>query len=418
MEIKYPKYRWFVMLTMFLATVGQGMILISPSPLVGPISEQLNISLGQTTGLLMVTFNLFVALSGIAGGMIVDKIGLPKTYIISLILMIVGALLMPLAGTSVAAIVALRVLQGIGAGPVIATIAKVAADWFPVSERGIVTGTQGAALSLGIALGFAVGPKIFIATGQWHLAVAGMSVVSIVALIFSIIFAFGPKPIINAAAEQNFEALEESGKLFRLAIKQPAFLAGATGSFALSWVQQAYNDLTPGNIAVDPPIGLGLGPIVSGQIMAVYQLAFMIGSFACGFILYKIFKGKANHLAMLAFLITAVFCLSVMIPGVKGNQTVLTVCLIIAGFFMSMPNPSIMAFISTAYPESITGRVGGTSLGISIFGGTIGVAVGSVALHTTGMYKISIIIVGIVAVLGAISSMGLKVPQIFAKQTD
>ena len=418
MGTKYPKYRWFVMLTMFLATVGQGMVLISPSPLVGPISEQLKISLGQTTGLLMVTFNLFVALSGIAGGMIVDKIGLPKTYIISLILMIVGALLMPLAGTSVAVIVALRVIQGIGAGPVIATIAKVAADWFPVTERGIVTGAQGAALSLGIALGFAVGPKIFLATGQWQLAVAGMSVVSVVALIFSIIFAFGPKPIVNAEAEQNLEVLSENGKVFQLAVKQRAFFAGVTGSFALSWVQQAYNDLTPGNIAVDPPIGLGLGPIVSGQIMAVYQLAFMIGSFACGFILYKIFKGKTNYLAMSAFLITAIFCLSVLLPGVKSNQTVLTVCLIIAGFFMSMPNPSIMAFIATAYPESVTGRVGGTSLGISIFGGTIGVAIGSVALHTTGMYQISIIIVGIVAVLGAISSMGLKVPQVFAKKVD
>ena len=416
MEMNYPKYRWFVLVTMFFATVGQGMVLISPSPLVGPISEQLKLSLGQTTGLVMVTFTLFVALSGIAGGMVVDKIGLPKTYIISLIFMIVGAFLMPVVGNSVAAIVVLRVIQGIGAGPVIATIAKMAADWFPVSERGIVTGIQGAALSLGIALGFAVGPRIFIATGQWQMAIAGMASVSIVALILSIVFAFGPKPPISHDIQQDSAALSESGKAFQLAVKQRAFFAGLAGSFALSWVQQAYNDLTPGNIAVDAPIGLGLGPIVSGQIMAVYQLAFMIGSFACGFILQKIFKGKADKLVRTAFLITAVFCLSVLLPGVHQNQTILTVCLVIAGFFMGMPNPSIMAFIATAYPESITGRVGGTSLGISIFGGTIGVAVGSVALHTTGMYKISIIIVGVVAVIGAISSMGLKAPQVFKDQ--
>jgi hypothetical protein len=57
-------------------------------------------------------------------------------------------------------------------------------------------------------------------------------------------------------------------------------------------------------------------------------------------------------------------------------------------------------------------------MGLAIFGGAIGVAAGSTALHITGMYNVSIIIVGVVAVIGAIAGLGIKPVTIFDKDLE
>jgi hypothetical protein len=50
-------------------------------------------------------------------------------------------------------------------------------------------------------------------------------------------------------------------------------------------------------------------------------------------------------------------------------------------------------------------------MGLAIFGGTVGVAAGSAALHATRMYNVSIIIVVVVALIGAVAGFGIKRPK-------
>jgi MFS family permease len=100
-------------------------------------------------------------------------------------------------------------------------------------------------------------------------------------------------------------------------------------------------------------------------------------------------------------------------PAVTSRTSTLAICLILAGFFMGMPNAINMSFIANNYPEHITGSVGGFTMGLGIFGGAIGVAAGSTALHITGMYNVSIIIVVVVAIIGAIAGFGINPPGIF-----
>ncbi|SHJ32927.1 hypothetical protein [Parasporobacterium paucivorans] len=64
-EIKYLKYRWYVLATMLIATAATGMVLIAPSPLVGNISEAMGLDLGVVTGSAMLPFTLFVAIGSI-----------------------------------------------------------------------------------------------------------------------------------------------------------------------------------------------------------------------------------------------------------------------------------------------------------------------------------------------------------------
>ena len=147
--VKYPGFRWYVMSTMLIAAVAQGIALISPAPLVGELSAQLGLSLGQVTGATMGAFIFFVAAGGVVGGIVVDRIGVPKTYIGSLFLLLVGTLLIPFIGKTIFGLIIARIIQGCGAGPIMSTISKIAAEWFKKSERGIMTGIQGMGVSLG-----------------------------------------------------------------------------------------------------------------------------------------------------------------------------------------------------------------------------------------------------------------------------
>ncbi len=409
MAVTYPKYRWFPLATLMAAHILQGMALIGPTPLVGSIAETLNFNLGAATAAAMLPFTLMVAIGGLISGMVIDRWGLAKTYVLFCSMETVAALLLPVIGSSVAGLIILRGLQGLGCGPITASGPKMASEWFPRSQRSMVQGVTGASLSAGIILGLNIGPVIA-EMKNWNTALTILGGLMIVAVILSVIFIFGPESP-GSVADQASK--EDVSKDFKKVFGLPAFWMTFLSTFSLSWVMQGYQDLTPGYIAVASPVGLGLGSIVSGQMMAMLVFAFILGSLSTPIIAEKIFKGRYGRAVTISFLLTAFFCLSVMCPLVKANMPVLVVCLFLAGFFMGMPMASGMSFIANNYPEHITGSVGGFTMGLGIFGGAIGVAAGSTALHITGMYSVSIIIVGTVAVIGAIAGFGIKSVKIF-----
>jgi len=77
-ENNYPKYRWYVLVSLIVANVIQGMLLISPTPLVGEIAKSMNMDLGGATASVMLPFTLMVAIGGILSGFVMDRIGLEK----------------------------------------------------------------------------------------------------------------------------------------------------------------------------------------------------------------------------------------------------------------------------------------------------------------------------------------------------
>ncbi len=409
MTTVYPKYRWFPLTTLIAAHILQGMALIGPTPLVGSIAETLNFNLGAATAAAMLPFALMVAIGGLISGMVIDRWGLAKTYVLFCSLETVAALLLSVWGTSVTGLIILRGMQGLGCGPIAASAPKLASEWFPRTQRSMVQGVTGASLSLGIALGLNIGPVIS-EIRDWNTALTVLGGLMIIAVISSVIFIFGPESPGSIADQATKEDVSND---FKKVLGLPAFWMTFVAAFTLSWVMQGYQDLTPGHIAVPPPVGLGLGSVVSGQMMGLLVFAFILGSLSTPIIAEKIFKGRYGRVVTISFFLTAFFCLSVMCPLVKASIPVLVICLFLAGFFMGMPMANSMSFIANNYPEHITGSVGGFTFGLGIFGGTFGVAAGSIALHITGMYNVSIVIVGVVAIIGAIAGFGIKPIKIF-----
>ncbi|MBP2649215.1 MAG: hypothetical protein H6Q74_40 [Firmicutes bacterium] len=410
----YPAFRWVVFITLCIVTASTAVALIAPAPLMGPIAKTLGVSLGEATAATMGTFNLFVGISALLGGWFLDRFGALRVWIICLILIIISEVSMSSWGNSIGGLNLLRIIAGIGTGPIMASTARVAAQWFPKHERGIVTGIQGMAMGLGIAIGFMLAPAVFQASGDWAVTMAWLSLMPLVAVVMAAISLVGPKPPTFISDEVSADGGSQND--FIQALKLPATWAAIACVTWAGWIFQGINDLVPAYLAIDGPVGLGKGPMVAGQFMTTFSVAFMLGAVLSGFIVEKIFKGQTKPVVFCGFIGTAVFSLSLKLPFVVANETILLICLVLTGLFSALLTPPSIAFIARNYPEHLTGKLGGIAQGIGIFGGTAGVFAGAYALHSTGFYYASIYIVVIIAIIGCIFSLGQNPPRIFSKK--
>jgi MFS family permease len=411
--VVYLKYRWFVMVTMIIGVIAQGVIMIAPAPLIGEVAKYLGRDLGVVTFTVMGLWTITVCLGGIIGGAIVDRVGIVKVYLVCSVLLIMSAVLIPVVGPSLPAIIVLRLIGGLGVGPILTTISRLAAEWFPIKERGLITGVQGMSTALGVFIGFGAAPAVFNVNHSWPVTMVWMAIPSAIFLVFTIIMAFGPKaPELIVEEHEDVHAAKNN---FKLALKEPIIYLLIVYVFLFNWLIQGINDLTPGYFAIPSPVGVGWGPMVAGQLMMMFQFVFMIGALISGWLNDKVYKGNTRLQIMLAFLLTGVYFF-VKFLGVTGNgpNPVLLVVMLVTAFFMGQGISVVMAFIAKSYPEHITGKVGGMAMGLGLIGGTVGVGLGSSALTKTGTYQVSILIVTIVAIVGFIATMAFKKPKAFA----
>jgi len=411
---EFPNFRWFVLATLCVVTATTAVVLISPAPLIGAIAKGLRVSPGEATGAAMATFNLAVAISCLCGGMLLDRFGPVRVWIVCLSMMAVGEILTPVFDASLFGFYVLRLIQGFGTGPIMASTARVAAQWFPPQERGFVAGVQGMAMGLGTAIGVVIAPLVFAAKGDWALTMGWLGVMPVIALVMTVVIGFGPEAPNEHLVQANRET-QASRSDFALAIRMPATWGAIICVVLLSWVMQGFNDLIPGFIAIEPPVGLGRNPVVAGQFMMVLQISFMAGAVLSGFFVDKLFGGRSRPVVFLGFLGTAIFCYAVRLPFVHSSNIVLLVDLVLAGLCQAVCIPSTIAFIARSYPEHITGRLGGLAQGIGVFGGTAGVTLGAYALDSSGYYNHSILAVSIIAIIGCGFALLQNPPENFSR---
>ncbi|GAB6156439.1 hypothetical protein JCM17380_51910 [Desulfosporosinus burensis] len=411
--VVYLKYRWFVMVTMIIGVIAQGVIMIAPSPLIGEVAKYLGRDLGVVTFTVMGLWTVTVCIGGIIGGAVVDRVGIVKVYLVCSVLLILSAVLIPVVGPNLPAIIVLRLIGGLGTGPILTTISRMAAEWFPVKERGLITGVNGMATALGIFIGFGAAPAVFSANQSWPVTMVWMASPACIFLVFAVMMAFGPKaPELIAEEHEDVHAAKND---FKLALGEPIIYLVVVYVFLFNWLIQGINDLTPGYFAIPAPVGVGWGPMVAGQLMMIFQFVFMVGSLVSGWLNDKVYKGNSKLQIMLAYILTGVYFF-VKFSGVTGQgpNPLLLVVMLVTAFFMGQGIATIMAFIAKSYPEHITGKVGGMAMGLGLIGGTVGVGMGSSALTATNTYQVSILIVTIVAIVGFFAAMAFKKPKAFA----
>ncbi len=400
---QYSKFRWVVLVTLFVVTGTTALALISPAPLIGAISHSpgQTLSVGQITWMTMGWFNLATACAALVGGYFVDRLGFLAIFFAGMVLILVGWLLVPVIGDSYFGMMVIRLFQGIGTGPVMASSAAVAATRFPMKERSIVTGAQGAAMSAGLGLGQIFMPKILDGHGgDWAGALRSLWPVALVGLALTAIVAFGPKQPAAAQPALSAEEQAETKHALRHALAQPVTWAVIACVALMSWVFQAFNSLSPTYLSADAPLGIGLQ---NGSALLGYaQIANFLGAFAAGLVTERFLRGRVRPGLVISFALGAVFSVGMLLPAVTRSSGLMLVVLCVAAFLFAWVNPNALGYIAKNYPENVTGKLGGYAMGIGIFGGTAGVAAGSAALNATDHYTLSIVIMAAVCALGIV----------------
>lgn len=410
-ETNAPTYRWFVLFVLLFATVAQGVVLTWPAPLLDHVAGHYAVDLGAATGAMMVAFTTFVTIGAIVGGVCCDKFGWVPTLLVSVSLLTLATLGVLLLGQGFGTLILARALEGLGAGPIIAAVGGVSVEWFPQHQRGTVAGVQGVGLSLGVALGFALVPQVFVSTGSFLAAAAWMSVFPMVAIVLLLAVTMGPKHPVFASDTDG--GLVNTDSDLRTAAKLPVFYIGILCIFFAAWIMQAFNNLMPVYLSAAAPLGAGHGVLLAGKLMGLVQVSLMIGSLLSGVITEKLFRQNIKAAIATAFLLLAVFAYSVRSPAVAGNLKVLPIALFLVGFFEGWVVPNSLAFISMNFPVHIVGKMTGIWMGLGILGGTVGVIAGSMLLHRTGLYFASITAVSMAALCGLLFSLFLNPPLIF-----
>lgn len=401
-EGAYKPFRWFILATLIVVVAVQAIALITPAPLIGEIIKTTGLGPGEVTWMTMGTWNLFVAIAAILGGPLVDRFGFKWMYIFGMVMIAIGWLLMPAIGNSFNGMTIARAIQAIGGGPIMGAGVYVSATCFPKKERAMVNGFLGFAMGLGIMVGLMLGPWSAASVGDWAVGLSNLWPLAAVGIIMTVVCMVGPKVAPEGANLENVDetAAASNLALYKKALGMPLTWIATACVVIASWFNQAFNDMTPGYLALDRPVGLGLGSVGAGSIGSLAQIGNMVGCLAVGIIVERLFNGKARPALMVAFAAMAVGAGLLLVPGVNTNEVILTVVMMITVFFLGWINATALGWVAKNYPAEITGKLGGMAQGIGIFGGLAGVAAGSAALHATGFYTVSTLIMVGVALVG------------------
>jgi MFS family permease len=397
----YSRFRWVILGQIVIVTMCSAIIMISFAPLMGVIAQDLRISIGSASFGFMGLHMLAMAVGCALSGYLIDRFGVFPVINCSVAVILVSNALLLWLGHSYWPIVAIRVIEALGCAPVFVAIGPATALWFPPREAGAALGLQSVAISAGIMLGLIVSPQLALSAGSWQKGIACLSIGIAAATVFVIGISMAAKRYLPPTATVAADTPPTS--ISSLVLTRP-FLAGILGMSCGVWTQQTFNSLTPGYLAVLPPMGLGLGPLVAGKLMTTVMLAGIVSSLIGGILVDKACGGRVRPVVLTGFVLLIVCPVLLLIPQIYNQRPALILCLMLAGAATPFINPVILGFAAKTFPPSVVGRIVGSWMSVALFCGAAGVMVGAGALTSTGTYKLSMEIISAIAVLGFLAS--------------
>lgn len=412
----YNSFRWFVLLSMYVVIGISAVGLIAPALLIGAIIGDTHRSAGNVTWLVQGWFQVGVVAGAFVGGYVIDKLGAAWAWVVGLILILVGWLVAPSIGGSYGGMAALRIVQGIGTGPIMGSAGAIAAVWFPPRQRALTTGTQGAAMATGVGLADIFMPKILKATSGYESALIHLWPVAVLGLVLTAVCLLGPKPTapVEAAPVLSAEEQAVSRSALQRALRNPLFWVGAACVFFAGWAFQVYNGLAPTYLTAAKPLGIAMA---SGTtLLSISQIPSFLGAYAGGETSERFSGGRVRPALVFSFLASAVFVVLMLAGFVTGTVGVMLVVVCFVAFFSAWINPLVFAFVAKTFPPNIVGRLTGYAMSGSIAGGCAGIGVSSLLLSLTGRYTAALLFTAGLMVIGAIAA-GFMVQRSHSRAT-
>ncbi|MDR1572623.1 MAG: MFS transporter [Clostridiales Family XIII bacterium] len=399
---EYPKSRWFVMIAMMIAWVGQGAQLIQFAPVVGLVADEFGLSAGQMSFYGMGLYTLVMGLGALVAGFLIDRFGFRHLMLGAMIVLVAMALLVPIMTQTLSGTVAMRVICGFATGPILAAVTPIGVRYFPARNRATYMGVVGAGFPLGLTLSLLImGMRLGQTAGDWRTAMMTIAILPAVALVMIIaMFAVMNKTKVVVQAPATSEEGLTAQAAFKEVLRAPLLYIVIIAFTLASWCKNGYTDLSPGYIAIDAPMGLGYGAEFASFVSMLLTIGMLVGSLVAGILIDKVFKSRPKPWLMIAFAVLAICILLTKLSFVTGNIPLFVVVLFILGFMMESLSPGLTSTIMTRFPPGSSGKIFGLGFGLSLFAASGGVMVGSMMLHANSSYQPTLLLLGIVAVAG------------------
>lgn len=231
-------YRWVIEILLLLALASQTLTWLAPAPILSAIIADLKIHLGDA-GLLISVIALCIAIFALLGAMVAQKFGALRSFIGGVWLLAIGGILSGYA-SSFGALLACRVLEGIGFGVMIAPPATLVMQWFDESQWPYMNMLNAVAPFAGLTAAFAVTGPVFNALGgRWRAALLAYGVaVAAIAIAWTILGRSAP------GHEHALGHVSEPGATARV-LRMREIWTIAIALFAGMWVFQLFSAFLP-----------------------------------------------------------------------------------------------------------------------------------------------------------------------------
>lgn len=411
----FNKFRHVVLILLFLAALINYVDRAALSIAAPYISKEFNLNAADM-GLIFSSFFVGYALFNFVGGYLSDIYGPRKTLGSAMTFWsIFGGLT---AGTfNFWSLYIVRVLFGLGEGPIGSNNNKTINNWFPAGERARAVGISTGGMSLGAAL---AGPIVGFMAIHW-----GWQTPFLVLMLLGLLWTFvwlklvTDYPRDNARVSTSEVQEIEAGQITASAgtakqplsffLKQPTVIATAIAFFASNYILYFFLTWFPSYLVMAHNLSIKNMAIVS----VIPWLVGFIGQVGGGFVSDLVFKKTGN--LMFSRKVVIVVCLlgsglGVSLGGLATSTTSAVVLMSISIFFQYLTSANYWAIIQDTVRGENVGGVGGFVHFLSNLAGVVGPAATGFLVQSTGGFTIAFLIAGGLAVLGVLAVAFLVKP--------
>ena len=240
---KLSPYRWIIEVLLLLLLTAQSLAWLAPAPILQEIRNGLKISLGDA-GLIISVIALCIGIFSLLGAVVAERIGALRALVIGIWLLAIGQVASGYA-PDFAALLACRVLEGIGYGLVISPPGMLMMQWFGEGEWPYINMINFAFGYVGLTVVFRATPALFAAVGSWRMVLLWYGVGSAGVALLWTLFGREHRSETSVSAPGAVEAPAERGSALMEVVKMRNVLLIAAGLFGGMWVFQIYTAFLP-----------------------------------------------------------------------------------------------------------------------------------------------------------------------------
>ena len=368
------------------------------------VSSDLHLSPTQM-GLLLSSFSLAYAFSQLPLGIALDRVGARIVLGAGILVWAVTQMLTGFVG-SLSSFLAARMALGFGEAPLFPAGARVIADWFRKSERGVPTGFFLSSVTIGPVLAPPILTGLMLTLGWRHMYMA-LGVAGLVLALIWFVFARDHKSLTFTAeeqayfdqAEQHGERLNAAGMMALLSQRSVwGLVLGFVGIIYMIWLY-----LTWLPVYLEHERHFTVARV--GWVLAIPYLFGTLGSLSCGFLADYLHKRgldavkSRKYPICIGLLCSAGFTIPVAYTP-DANMAVAYLCCVM--FFLYIASTGAWALVNVVTPRHTVGTVGALQNFSGYFGGSFAPIITGWLLERTHSFKDALLISALAGFLAAL----------------